>query len=97
MTRNSPEPSTISITYDGDDITNSVWGRQISRLKLTLRNKVADGALMRLSTIGVAEDKSYEVQDRFIRDFYEGLAPQNRAFFFGGDRTYAQASRGTTQ
>ena len=50
---------------------------------------------MRVSTIGVAEDKSYEVQDRFIRDFYEALAPQNRAFFFGGDRTYAQASRGT--
>jgi EpsI family protein len=81
----------------GDDITNSVWGRQISRLKLTLQNKIADGALMRVSTIGVAEDKSYEVQERFIRDFYEGLAPQHRAFFFGGDRTYAQASRGTTQ
>ena len=81
----------------GDDITNSVWGRQISRLKLTLRNKVADGALIRVSTIGVAENKSYDVQDRFIRDFYEALAPQNRAFFFGGDRTYAQASRSTPQ
>ncbi len=79
----------------GDDITNSVWGRQFSRLKLTLRNKVADGALMRVSTIGVAEDKSFEVQDRFIRDFNEALAPQNRAFFFGGDRTYIEASRAT--
>jgi EpsI family protein len=81
----------------GDDITNSVWGRQLSRLKLTFRNKVADGALMRVSTIGVAEDKSFEVQDRFIRDFYDALAPQNRAFFFGGDRTYAQAWRSTSQ
>ena len=81
----------------GDDITNSIWGRQVSRLKLTLRNKVADGALIRVSTIGVAEEKSYEVQDRFIRDFHAALAPQNRAFFFGGDRTYAQASRSTSQ
>jgi EpsI family protein len=81
----------------GDDITNSVWGRQISRLKLATRNKIADGALMRVSTIGVAESKSYEVQDRFIRDFYEGLAPQDRGFFFGGDRSYATARRAVSQ
>lgn len=81
----------------GDDISNGVWSRQISRMKLTLRNKVADGALIRVSTIGVAENKSYEVQDRFIRDFYDALAPQDRAFFFGGERTYNQASRSTPQ
>jgi EpsI family protein len=77
----------------GDDITNSIWGRQLSRLKLTLRNKIADGALMRVSTIGVSENVSFDVQDRFIRDFYEALAPQNRAFFFGGERTYSQTAR----
>lgn len=81
----------------GDDISNGVWSRQISRMKLTLRNKVADGALIRVSTIGVAENKSYAVQDRFIRDFYDALAPQDRAFFFGGERTYNQASRSTPQ
>jgi len=77
----------------GDDIATGVWDRQIARLKFGLRNKVADGALMRVSTIGVSEDKAYEVQDRFIREFFEALAPQDRSFFFGGERLYSQAQK----
>lgn len=77
----------------GDDISTNVVDRQLIKLKLALRGKVPDGALIRVSTIGLSEARAYEVQDRFIREFSEAIAPENRAFFFGGDRRYAQAAR----
>lgn len=81
----------------GDDISTNQWERQFIKLKLALRNKVPDGALMRISTLGLSEAASYEAQDRFIRDFHEALAPEHRAFFFGGDRGAMLASRARTQ
>jgi EpsI family protein len=73
-------------TRVGDEISNGVVNRQITRLKLALRGKIADGALMRVSTIGLPEAQAYDIQDRFIRDFYDALAPRARGFFFGGER-----------
>ncbi len=67
----------------GHDITTGVVDRQIIRLKYGLQGKIPDGALMRVSTIGLPREASYELQDEFIRDLLGAIAPQNRSFFTG--------------
>ena len=38
---------------------------------------------MRVSTIGLPRQQSFEVQDQFIRELLAAIAPQNRWFFVG--------------
>jgi EpsI family protein len=67
----------------GNDITTGVVDRQIVRLKYGLKGLIPDGALMRVSTIGLPKEASYRVQDEFIQDLIAAIAPQNRKFFTG--------------
>jgi EpsI family protein len=67
----------------GNDITTGVVDRQIIRIKYGLRGLIPDGALIRVSTIGLSEQASYKVQDQFIRDLLDAVAPQDRKFFIG--------------
>jgi EpsI family protein len=67
----------------GHDITTGVVDRQLIRLKYGLKGLIPDGALMRVSTIGLPREQSFEVQDEFIRDLLAAIAPQNRWFFIG--------------
>lgn len=67
----------------GNDITTGVLDRQWIRLKYGLRGIIPDGALMRVSTIGLPRNASYELQDRFIRDLLAAIAPKDRGFFTG--------------
>jgi EpsI family protein len=67
----------------GNDIATGVVDRQIIRLKYGLRGIIPDGALIRISTIGLSQEMSFKVQDQFIRDFLDAVAPQDRKFFTG--------------
>jgi EpsI family protein len=67
----------------GNDITTGVIDRQLIRLKYGLRGIIPDGALVRVSTIGLSQDASYQLQDKFIRDLLEAVAPEDRKFFTG--------------
>jgi EpsI family protein len=67
----------------GNDITTGVVDRQIIRLKYGLRGIIPDGALMRVSTIGLSEEASYKLQEQFIRDLLGAVAPQDLKFFTG--------------
>jgi EpsI family protein len=67
----------------GNDITTGVFDRQIARMKYGLRGLIPDGALIRVSTVGIAEDVSYRLQDQFIRDLIAAIRPENRKFFVG--------------
>jgi EpsI family protein len=67
----------------GNDVSTGVIDRQIVRLKYGLRGIIPDGALIRVSTVGLSEEASFKVQDQFIRDFIGAVAPQNRKFFTG--------------
>jgi len=67
----------------GNDITTGVIDRQLIRLKYGLRGIIPDGALMRVSTIGMPEQTSYTLQNQFIRDLLAAIAPQDRKFFTG--------------
>jgi EpsI family protein len=67
----------------GNDIVTGVFDSQLVRMKYGLHGLIPDGALIRVSTVGLAKDVSYKLQDRFIRDFIAAIAPENRKFFVG--------------
>jgi len=67
----------------GNDVTNGVVDRQIVRLKYGLRGIIPDGALIRISTIGLPKDASFRLQDQFIRDLLAAVPPQELKFFTG--------------
>ena len=67
----------------GNDIATGVVDRQLIRLKYGLKGIIPDGALIRVSTVGLSEEASFKVQDQFIRDFLDAVAPQDRKFFTG--------------
>jgi EpsI family protein len=68
----------------GDEISHGAVDRQLIRLKYGLRGIVADGALIRVSTVGLAPEASFKVQDQFIRDLLTAIRPEDRPFFTGG-------------
>jgi EpsI family protein len=67
----------------GNDVSNGVVDNQLSRLKYGLRGIIPDGALIRVSTIGLGRDDSFKLQDTFIRDLLAALPSQERGFFLG--------------
>lgn len=67
----------------GYDVTNSNWARNALKLKYGLRGWIPDGALFRVSTLGVPEDMSQRVMDGFIRDLLNAVTPDTRAFMVG--------------
>ena len=67
----------------GNDLTSGIVDRQIVRLKYGLRGLIPDGALIRISTIGLPKEASFELQDQFIRDLLSAIPPQELGFFTG--------------
>jgi EpsI family protein len=67
----------------GNDIATGVIDRQIIRLQYGLRGIIPDGALIRVSTVGLAPEASYKLQDQFIRDLLAAIPPQDLKFFRG--------------
>jgi len=67
----------------GNDIANGVVDRQLIRLKYGLRGIIPDGALIRISTIGLPREASFKLQDQFIRDLLAAIPPQELKFFTG--------------
>jgi EpsI family protein len=67
----------------GDEISHGVVDRQLIRLRYGLRGIIPDGALIRVSTIGMAPAASFELQNQFIRDLLAALNPKDVPFFTG--------------
>src|SRR5216683_3551022 len=65
----------------GGAVATGVFDRQIVRMKYGLRGIIPDGALIRVSTVGLSETASYKLQDQFIRDLLAALPPRDRKFF----------------
>lgn len=68
----------------GNDISNGVFENQITRLKYGLRGIVPDGALVRVSVIGLPANQSFRLQDEFIRDLLNAVDPITKRFLIGG-------------
>jgi EpsI family protein len=67
----------------GYDNSNSNWTRQALKLGYGLRGWVPDGALFRVSTIGVPAELSFKIQDKFIHDLLNTVDPETREFMVG--------------
>ena len=67
----------------GYDNTTSNWARQALKLGYGLRGWIPDGALFRVSTIGMPPKESFRVQDKFIRDLLNSVDPETRTFMVG--------------
>ena len=67
----------------GHDVATGVLDRQFVRLKYGLRGIIPDGALIRVSTIGMPKDASYQLQDQFIRDLLAAIPANELNFFIG--------------
>ncbi len=67
----------------GYDVTNSNWARNALKLQYGLRGWIPDGALFRVSTVGLPPDISFKVQDKFIRDLLNEVPAETRDFMVG--------------
>jgi EpsI family protein len=68
----------------GNDISTGIFDNQILRLKYGLHGLIPDGALVRVSTVGLPAAQSFVLQDEFIKDLLDALRPDARRFLIGG-------------
>ena len=77
-------PMLISAAYaQGTGITG-IFDNQILRLKYGLKGLIPDGALVRVSTVGLPAEQSFALQDEFIRDLLSSITPEAQRFLIGG-------------
>ncbi len=77
---------TEPITYwmrVGDDVIASGLQQQLSRIKHGLRGWVADGVLLRVSSLSSEPASAYALQERFLTDLVATVQPQTRRFLIG--------------
>jgi EpsI family protein len=79
---NRQEPITYWMRL-GDTVATNPVERQVLRVEYGLRGYITDGALVRLSTVGLPEEQAYELQKRFLRDFLLSVDDETRRFLIG--------------
>jgi EpsI family protein len=67
----------------GNDVSTGIFDNQLLRLKYGLRGLIPDGALVRVSTVGLNAPQSFALQDEFIRDLLASITPAARRFLIG--------------
>jgi EpsI family protein len=76
------EPITYWITI-GDKAVLSGIEQKLQRLAYGLSGKIPDGMLVRISTIQASDTQAWRVQDRFVTEMLDALAPRDRARLLG--------------
>lgn len=75
------EPITYWITLD-QTATLPGFGRKLQQLRYGLNGLIADGMVMRVSTIGIEADAAFALQSDFIAELHQALpAPLRRRYF----------------
>lgn len=67
----------------GNDVSTGIFDNQILRLKYGLKGLIPDGALIRVSTVGIPAAQSFELQDDFIKDLLASITPAAQRFLIG--------------
>jgi hypothetical protein len=67
----------------GDTVATNAVERQVLKVEYGLRGYISDGALVRLSTVGLPEEQAYELQTRFLSDFLRSVDSDTRRFLIG--------------
>ncbi|WP_294540672.1 exosortase-associated protein EpsI, V-type [uncultured Rhodoblastus sp.] len=79
---NRQEPITYWMRI-GDTVATNAVERQVLKVEYGLRGYISDGALVRLSTVGLPEDQAYALQTRFLKDFLHSVDSETRRFLIG--------------
>ena len=74
----------------GNDVATGVVERQILKVTYGLRGLIPDGALIRISTIGLPEEAAFALERQFIQEFL-GLSTPSAQEFLAGDSGKALA------
>ncbi len=82
LRENRVEPITYWMRL-GDTVATNPVERQVLKVEYGLRGYIADGALVRLSTVGLPEDQANELQTRFLGDFLRSVDAETRWFLIG--------------
>ncbi len=80
-----PEPITYW-TLLGDEVVGDKRSFQLAQFAAGLRGQVADGMLVRISTIDADPARAYAVQTRFAETLYRAVPAQYTARVFGSMR-----------
>jgi EpsI family protein len=67
----------------GNDVATGNLDNSFLRLKYGLRGLVPDGALVRVSIVGLPPDQSFKIQDEFLVDLLRSVDPITRKFLVG--------------
>jgi len=70
----------------GNDVATGIIARQVLKLKYGLRGFIPDGALIRVSTVGVSEEAAFALEAKFIEDLMNAVDPAARNFLVGDPR-----------
>ncbi len=83
-TTNGPRSEPVTYwTRVGDDIPTSQAERQIGKLLYGLSGRIPDGILVRISSFGDLDNKSFEVHDAFIQELLAVLPDESLPLFLG--------------
>ncbi len=80
------EPLTYWI-INGDQVIPPGFGARFVQLQYTLRGRIPDGMLVRVSSIDPEPKRAFEIQDRFSRDMVQALDPAFRIRIVGLEPT----------
>ena len=76
------EPITYWVTLD-ETATLPGFERKVQQLRNGMAGVIADGMVVRLSSVGLSEDRAFELQERFAFELHAALAPRLKARYFG--------------
>jgi len=76
------EPISYWVTLDHEATLPGIH-RKLAQIRYGLNGLIADGMLVRVSTLDPVTARSYAVQDRFLRDLAEAVPPHVRQRYFG--------------
>ncbi len=70
-------------TVVGGEIARDTWEMKKAKLKFALKGEVADGILIRVSSITPDAQRGYEIQREFSEAMLKALTPEQRARMIG--------------
>lgn len=71
------EPITYWVVVGGEIVTSGI-GQKLAQMRYGLRGIVADGMLVRVSSIDANPERAYQVHQRFVADLWQSLEPAAR-------------------
>lgn len=76
------EPVTYWIRV-GDKVIRGWLEQNINRIQVGLKGQIPDGLLVRVSTVQPDTEQAFAIQQRFLSDMLQAVAPEHRHMFIG--------------